>query len=170
MKTKFRVLLFAVLFIGLIGCDRITKIVAKKELQGKGTYSYFHDTVRLMYVENTGAFLSLGANWSDGVSNVVFIGVPLIFLILLAIYVIKNRNNTSLLVYLAMIFILSGGMGNLIDRIFYHRHVTDFLNFGIGNVRTGILNLADTYVTSGVVLLLFFYMTEKKVAAKETAA
>jgi len=169
MKTNFRLLLFVVLFIGLIGCDRITKIVAKKELQGKGSYTYFHDTIRLVYVENTGAFLSLGADWSDGVSNVVFIGVPLIFLLLLAIYVIKNRNNTSMLVYLAMIFIFSGGMGNLIDRILYHRHVTDFLNFGIGNVRTGILNMADTYVTAGVALMLLFYITEKKVAVKETA-
>jgi signal peptidase II len=168
MKTNFRLLLFVVLFIGLIGCDRITKIVAKKELQGKGSYTYFHDTIRLVYVENTGAFLSLGADWSDGVSNVVFIGVPLIFLLLLAIYVIKNRNNTNMLVYLAMIFIFSGGMGNLIDRILYHRHVTDFLNFGIGNVRTGILNLADTYVTAGVALMLLFYITEKKVAVKET--
>lgn len=162
MKTNLRLLLFIVLLIGLIGCDRITKSIAKEQLQGKGTFSYFHDTFRLVYVENTGAFLSLGANWSDLTSNVVFIMLPLIFLVFLAVYIIRNRNKASLFVFLCMTFILAGGLGNLIDRIFYHRHVADFLNFGIQNLRTGILNFADMYVTIGVILLIIFQMKDKK--------
>jgi signal peptidase II len=162
MKKISRIWLFFILFIALIGLDQITKSIAKAHLMGKETFSYLYDTVRLVYVENTGAFLSFGSNWSDQLSFAVFILLPLIFLVLLAAYIIKNRSTMNLYVFLSMVFITSGGFGNLIDRVFYHRHVTDFLNFGIGNVRTGILNFADMYVTTGVILLILFYMKDSK--------
>jgi signal peptidase II len=52
------------------------------------------------------------------------------------------------------ILIFSGGVGNIADRIIYDRHVTDFMNLGINEWRTGIFNVADLYVTSGVIMLL----------------
>jgi signal peptidase II len=162
MNKNFRLWLFFILFVGLIGIDQITKIIAKAQLIGKEAIFWFYDIVRLVYVENTGAFLSLGSNWPDTLSLAVFIILPLVFLLLLAVYLIKNRDNMNLFVFLSMTFILSGGMGNLIDRIIYHRHVTDFLNFGIGNIRTGILNFADMCVTTGVVLLIVYYMKDSK--------
>jgi signal peptidase II len=162
MNKNFRLWLFCILFPALIALDQITKSIAKAHLLGKETFSYLYDTIRLVYVENTGAFLSLGSGWSDQLSFVVFVLLPLLFLILLGGYLIKNRNTMNLFVYLSMIFIAAGGFGNLIDRVLYHRHVTDFLNFGIGNVRTGILNFADMYVTTGVILLIVFYMKDSK--------
>ncbi len=169
MSKNLRLWFFCILFPALIAIDQITKGIAKAHLQGKETFSYLYDTVRLVYVENTGAFLSLGSGWSDQLSFVVFVLLPLLFLVLLAGYLIKNRNTMNLFVYLSMIFIAAGGFGNLIDRVAYHRHVTDFLNFGIGNVRTGILNFADMYVTTGVILLVIFYMKDSK-KPKETVA
>jgi signal peptidase II len=162
MKKINRLQLFCILFVALIAIDQITKGIAKAYLLGKESYSFLYDTIRLIYVENTGAFLSFGSTWPDSLSFIVFVILPLVFLILLAVYLIKNRNTMNFIVYLSMIFIASGGFGNLIDRILYHRHVTDFLNFGIGNVRTGILNFADMYVTTGVILLIFFYMKDSK--------
>ena len=47
-------------------------------------------------------------------------------------------------------FIFSGGIGNIIDRIMFDRHVVDFMNLGVNNLRTGIFNFADVYVTTGV--------------------
>ena len=52
-------------------------------------------------------------------------------------------------------FIVAGGMGNVLDRMMYHRHVTDFMNMGIGNLRTGIFNVADMYVCAGVGLMVY---------------
>jgi signal peptidase II len=49
--------------------------------------------------------------------------------------------------------ISGGGIGNLADRLFNSFRVIDFLNFGFGNVRTGILNVADLSVTFGVLIL-----------------
>lgn len=143
-------------FVMLFACDRLSKDIAKDHLRGKETISYFHDTFKLEYVENTGAFLSLGSELSDGVSRWVFIILPLVVLGILGVYIIRNRGKMSMVMYFALILVLVGGLGNLTDRIFFNRHVTDFLNVGIGNLRTGIFNLADLYVTTGVIMLLLF--------------
>ena len=58
----------------------------------------------------------------------------------------------------AFILVFSGGIGNLADRVLFDRHVTDFINIGIGNLRTGIFNVADIYVTTGVLMLCFNYV------------
>ena len=48
--------------------------------------------------------------------------------------------------------IIGGGAGNLIDRIQYDGVVIDFLNVGVGPVRTGVFNVADVAVIAGVLL------------------
>jgi signal peptidase II len=53
-------------------------------------------------------------------------------------------------------------LGNLIDRIVYKGIVIDFLNFGIGNLRTGILNIADMAITFGIILLLYAFLIQKR--------
>ena len=50
--------------------------------------------------------------------------------------------------------IVGGGFSNLIDRLFHNGAVVDFLNIGIGKVRTGIFNLADVAIMAGIGLLL----------------
>ena len=56
---------------------------------------------------------------------------------------------------LALSLICSGGVGNLLDRVRYDGHVTDFLNIGIGPVRTGIFNVADVALMAGFALYAF---------------
>jgi len=60
---------------------------------------------------------------------------------------------------IALVF--SGGIGNIIDRIVFDRHVTDFMNVGFGNLRTGIFNVADMCVTAGVIGLFIFFNDKK---------
>jgi signal peptidase II len=50
--------------------------------------------------------------------------------------------------------ICGGGFGNLIDRFSRHGYVTDFLNVGIGTLRTGIFNIADFALLVGIALLV----------------
>jgi signal peptidase II len=156
MKLNHRLILFITLFVALIGCDRVTKEMAKDHLIGKGTLTYFFDTVRLVYVENTGAFLGLGSELPKTAGYLLFIFLPMIFVVLLAVYLIVKNKEIRKIPLLSYTLILSGGTGNLIDRVLFDMHVTDFLNFGIGGLRTGILNLADFYVTVGIILLLLF--------------
>lgn len=43
-------------------------------------------------------------------------------------------------------------MSNLVDRLLYHGHVVDFLNMGIGSLRTGVFNLADVCIMAGAMI------------------
>lgn len=61
----------------------------------------------------------------------------------------------SLDTVVAWSLVLSGGLGNLVDRIINDGRVIDFMNIGIGSLRTGIFNVADVCITVGVVVLIF---------------
>ncbi len=149
-----------VLFINLI-LDRVTKILATHYLEGKEMISLFYNTVVLKFTENTGAFLSAGSDWSDGIKYPFLIIAPLfacLYGLYYATFKIKDRK-----LLIVVVTIIAGGLGNLIDRIFNNFHVVDFLNFGIGPVRTGIVNVADMSVTFGVIYLLYYqFKTNKK--------
>ena len=145
-----------------IGCDRVTKDLAKEHLMNHEPVTYLHNSVVLEYVENTGAALSLGDNLPKAVSFWLLSMLPLLFLVILFIYAIRKvevLNNWKLL---AFSLIFAGGLGNIIDRIAFDRHVTDFMNVGIGSLRTGIFNVADMCVTAGVIVLLFAYWSESR--------
>ncbi|MFT3683001.1 MAG: signal peptidase II [Ferruginibacter sp.] len=157
MSSRLKIFLFCILSIAFIGCDKATKEIAKKELKGREAISYFHDTIRLEYAENTGAAMSLGDELPKTVSFLVLGLLPLIFLLLLFIYAIRNAGNMSFMKMFSLALIFSGGIGNIIDRLLSDRHVTDFMNLGINNIRTGIFNVADICITAGAVGLLLFF-------------
>src|SRR5690242_16513220 len=60
-----RISLIAALITGCIGCDQVTKWIAKQYLSPGDLISFAGDLFRLQYAENTGAFLSLGASLPD---------------------------------------------------------------------------------------------------------
>jgi signal peptidase II len=157
MKNWVKILIFCATSILFIGCDRITKDMAKTQLMYREPISYFHDTFRLEYVENTGAALSVGDSLPKAVSFWLLSMVPLAFLLALFFYVIRKLNEFTLHKLFSFALIIAGGLGNVIDRILYDRHVSDFMNMGIFNLRTGIFNVADVCVTAGVIGLLISY-------------
>src|ERR1700743_3501681 len=161
MKNWMKVLLFCLISVLLIGCDRITKSIAKEHLMYREPISYFHNTFRLEYVENTGAALSLGDSLSKPDSFWLLSILPLVFLLLVFVYVIRKMRELSTLQLLSFSMIIAGGLGNIIDRILFDRHVSDFMNIGISNLRTGIFNFADVCVTAGVIGLLLSYREKK---------
>jgi signal peptidase II len=168
MKYHHKILLVCLLSIAFIGCDRITKNIAKDQLKDKPAISYFHDNVRLMFVENTGAFLSMGADWSGSKSLWLLTIAPILFLLALMIIIMRKAKQLTVFEMMAFILVFSGGMGNMIDRLLFDRHVADFINLGIGNLRTGVFNVADIYVTTGVVMLVYSFV--KKTFEKQQAA
>jgi signal peptidase II len=70
------------------------------------------------------------------------------------------KAQAPLLIALALF--LGGGIGNLIDRLTNDGRVIDFMHIGFGFLRTGIFNVADMALMTGVVLLaLYSYWTRK---------
>lgn len=154
--------MFVIIALVSIGCDRVTKDLAKAHLQYEAPKSYFNNMFRLEYVENTGAALSLGDNLSQPYSFILLTLLPLLLMAGLVVFTIYNIRTMDKLQLICLSLIFAGGLGNIIDRIMYDRHVTDFMNMGIGGVRTGIFNVADICVTAGVIGMLLGYRNSRQ--------
>jgi signal peptidase II len=155
MRASTKILLFCIISIAFISCDRVTKDLAKTHLMNHPDISYLHNTFKLEYAENTGAALNLGDSLSKTASFWLLSIMPLALMIALVVYTLKNLDKLNALKMIALALIFAGGMGNVIDRLFFDRHVTDFMNVGIAGLRTGIFNVADMAVTAGAICLLF---------------
>jgi len=154
MNIRIKIFLFCALSILFIGCDQVTKQIVKEKLVEGVSTSYLHDTFRLVYVQNTGAMLNFGDSPPPKLSFWLLSIFPLVLLAALFIYSLRNAATMKPFQLLCFCLIFAGGIGNIIDRILFDRHVTDFLNVGLGNVRTGIFNVADLCVTCGVIGIL----------------
>lgn len=146
------VVLLAVVCVATIACDRTTKRLAERALPPGQRYSYLHDTFRLEYVENRGAFLGLGSHLSAHARFLLFTVGAAAGLILVGVTVARGRTDPR--DTFAWALILAGGGSNLADRVLRDGLVVDFLNLGIGSLRTGIFNVADVAITGGAVLVL----------------
>jgi signal peptidase II len=135
-----------------VGCDAVTKRLAAENLAGFPAQSFLGDTVRLTYAENTGGFLNLGATlppWARTTVFTVAVGAFLLVMVAAAWRSGWRRWHT-----VALSLLLAGGFSNWVDRLGDGR-VIDFLNLGIGGLRTGIFNVADVAIMIGVALFLF---------------
>jgi len=160
MKTNIKVAILCLLSFSMVSCDQITKNLAKQHLMYKGTLSYFHDVFRLEYVENTGAAMSLGANLPQPYNFLLLSVIPLVIMLALIIYALMHIRQLNTFSIIAFALVFAGGIGNIIDRILRDRHVTDFMNLGINNLRTGVFNVADVCITVGVICLFFSFKNQ----------
>jgi signal peptidase II len=136
------------------GCDQATKRVATTVLAAGPGYSWLGGAVRLSFAENPGAFLSLGANLSPNVRFWIFtIGVGVMLLGVLLALTFGGRLDALRVSGLALV--LGGGGSNWFDRVTHDGAVVDFMNLGIGRLRTGVFNVADLAIMLGVVLLVW---------------
>ncbi len=135
-----------------VGCDQATKQIAAQQLRGTPSISFLHDVVRLQYAENQGAFLGLGTSLSPELRFWLLTVATAGLLLGLAIFLIVQWQLPRLS-FIALSCVLAGGLGNMIDRLVHDGRVIDFLNLGLGSLRTGIFNIADIAITGGVVLL-----------------
>jgi signal peptidase II len=152
MNFLKRFILIAAVLSACVGCDQATKSVAKSVLSETNTQSYFGDTVRLQVAYNDGAFLNLGSSLPKTWRLRIFsIGVGALLLGILAYAFLCTPGHLTEVLALGLLF--AGGIGNLVDRIVHDGLVLDFINIGIGPIRTGIFNVADIAITVGVLIL-----------------
>ncbi len=143
-----------------VGCDQVTKQLAREELMSVGQISYLGDFFRLSYVENKGAFLSLGAGLSDQLRYWALLILPAALLVGLLFYTLFSQNINRWQA-IAFGFIIGGGISNVYDRILYGQ-VVDFMNMGLGSLRTGIFNFADVSIMAGLAIMLPMIFKKEK--------
>lgn len=161
MRGLKRITILLLVVFLVVGCDQATKSVAQTRLRGAEPIIYLNGMARLQYAENSGAFLSLGARLPETAQRWIFLGAVAVVLAALLAYALREVHKLHILLLIGFALILGGGVGNLIDRIVNDGRVVDFMNVGIGNLRTGIFNVADMALMAGVGLVLLFTLLVK---------
>ncbi|MBD5137971.1 MAG: signal peptidase II [Ruminococcus sp.] len=159
------ILILFIFGIILVAADQVIKSWAVEVLKPVKVMDFIHfgdfEILGLRYTENTGAAFSSfsGARW-------FLTGFTVIMLAALLIFVIKYKTkNTFFLV--SAVMIMSGGVGNLIDRI-RQGYVVDYLDVKLFNF--AIFNFADICVVLGAVfMLIFIFFIEPKIASNDDA-
>ena len=142
-----------------IGCDRLTKHAATITLAGTEARSYLAGLVRLEFAENPGGFLSLGANLPVMARTAFFTTITGLLLFVLGVFAVRTRRAGWST--LGLMLFLTGGASNWIDRV-VRGSVVDFLNVGIGPLRTGVFNVADVAIMSGAALFVIAEFRAKR--------
>ena len=156
-------LLLACVLAATVGCDRVTKRMAVETLAGSPDRTFLGGTVRILYAENTGGFLQSrrrpSSPWAS--RRAVFVGATGLLLVAVLAMVVRHRRDAASL--LGATLFLAGGASNWIDRV-AHGKVVDFLNLGVGPVRTGVFNVADVAILAGLALLLTIEFAPRRAA------
>lgn len=155
-----RLIIILVIILLVIVADQITKDLAQKYLANSPTISYFDNLFILHYAENDGAFLSMGSNWPGPLRFILLTIIPVVFLLIL-MFVVLFSKEMDILTTISFALILSGGLSNMWDRIFNKGFVVDFMNLGIGNLRTGIFNVADMAITTAFCIIVIHMIWQK---------
>ena len=171
-KSNRQRILYAVIVLFGILSDQISKSLAVKYLSTRDTLPLIRDVFHFTYVENRGAAFGMlkDHRW-------IFLVFSTIAIVALGVYLFrgvsyfsdKREDGTypplSTLGGVALSLIVSGGIGNMIDRIFLG-YVVDFLDFTL--IDFAVFNVADSYVTVGAGLLalhLLLPLFQKKKSA-----
>ncbi|HDP97723.1 MAG TPA: signal peptidase II [bacterium] len=149
-KVKyFWLLLIALLFTS---CDLSTKWLAQNRLKHTTPVTIVSGFVELNYTENTAIAFSMLGSIESGIRKWIIYGLSLIALTFLGVIAWKMRHE-SLCWLVALTLILSGALGNIIERIF-RGYVIDFIHLHYHyKFSWPVFNLADILITSGAVLL-----------------
>jgi signal peptidase II len=120
--------------------------------------SYLGGSVRFELTENMGAFLGLGSDLPTEIRYLVLVLITGGSLMLLLVFTVGSRA-INWWQWLGLALIAGGGVANLVDRIQHNGAVIDFVQLGIGPVRTGVFNLADVAIVLGGMLVVLGSLT-----------
>lgn len=153
MSKLKRITLLLFVLVSCVGCDQATKLIARQELAAAPMQEYWHGFFRLVYAENPGAFLSLGAGLAPAARFWVFTIFVALLLSGLVWFMLRHIQKAPVPFIVALALVAGGGLGNLIDRLFNDGHVVDFMQIGFSPLRTGVFNVADMAIMTGTGLL-----------------
>ena len=139
-----------VLFVSaiLVLADQISKAIVVRTMSLYESIPIIQDFFHFTYITNDG--MAFGIDFPFG--YFIFSAVSVLLTVFLFFYLWSVKNH-SIVIRLGLAMIIAGAIGNSIDRLLLGE-VIDFLDFMIGDFSLYIFNLADSYVTVGMVLIL----------------
>lgn len=133
----------------LIGIDQGIKYLVIEYLKPIEYFDVFDNVLRFRYVENTGAVFGSFA------AHTLFLTIFSIVLLGVVIYYLISNRNQSRFVNICLLLMVSGGVGNVIDRIRL-QYVVDYIEPLF--IDFAVFNFADCLITVGAFLLIFYLM------------
>lgn len=141
---------FVAIAIGLLLAvlDQVIKYLVSADLKPMGSVTVIDNILNFTYVENRGVAFGMfsGMRW-------VFIALTALLICAIIIYMFKRKPQSKLF-YVCVALIIGGGIGNLIDRIFYG-YVIDYISLSFFSP---VCNFADYCITIGTVLLVIYVL------------
>ena len=140
-----------ILVVLLVLIDQISKIIVENNMVLYELVVFVEPILNFRFTYNTGAAWSILSEhrWILAIISIVAsVGL---------LYLLKDFNLKKHKLYsFAMVLVTAGAIGNLIDRVFREKGVVDFLEFGFMDFP--IFNIADTFLTVGVVMLAVYIL------------
>lgn len=142
---------YLVLSLAIFLLDQFSKLLVLRTLAPSDVVEIL-PFFRLVFVTNRGA--AFGSLQSLG--NTFFIVVSVVAIAIVVMLLMKGKENP-----LGLSFILGGAVGNLVDRIRFG-YVVDFLDVHAGHYHWPAFNVADSFLTIGILLILYGYVVRRK--------
>ena len=143
----------AIVALAVLAGDQLSKWHVRQTLEVFERVPIIESFFHLTHVQNPGGAFSLLANTSDAVRISLFLIASLIAVAVLCYFLYQAASHQRWLQF-ALAGVLGGALGNLIDRV-WAGQVTDFLDFHVGGYHWPAFNVADSFITVGVAILLF---------------
>lgn len=143
-----------ILILGIV-LDRISKLWALNTLASGKDIVIIKDLFTFSYLENRGAAFGIFQN------RLIFLAIITVVVIIGVAYFITKYKPGSRLLKISLALIISGAIGNLIDRIYY-KFVVDFIMLHYKDkYYFPTFNIADTLVVIGTILLAIYILKEE---------
>jgi signal peptidase II len=155
------------LYVGMVGgvvvLDQLTKLLVLRGLRPYSPVEVLGDFFRLTFIYNTGA--AFGLHLGDA-SRWVFMGLAAVAVVVLWL-MFRGTTWRDRARLIAIASVTGGAIGNVVDRVRSSRGVIDFLDFGVGEYRWPVFNVADIAVTVGALLLAYSLWREEQKIEQE---
>ncbi len=153
LKKNFIINSILVLLIFLF--DRLSKIYVINLNEKLNEYELFSSKyLNISLIWNEGIAFGLFSFGEKNLYNLLTIFISVIILVIISM-IIKNKGLKKY----SLLMILGGALGNIFDRIFYSS-VPDFIDLHVGDFHWFIFNIADVFITFGVIFLILLEITD----------
>ena len=163
MKLSRRSVFIIIIIVLNIAIDQISKFWVRNYVEPFRETQLLGDKFILTNVENSGAFLGMGSDLNPTIKIIVLLILPIVVLGFVLRYIFRDKSIDRLSL-IGFSCIIGGGFANIYDRMLYGS-VTDFFHIDLGGVfKTGIFNMADFSVTTGMIMIVtasFIYRKAK---------
>ncbi|MEN8152634.1 MAG: signal peptidase II [Acidobacteriota bacterium] len=149
IKNKKKYILITGLIIII---DQISKFIIKSNFQLYEHLDIIDNFFRIFYIKNSGAVWGLFSNQKDSIIPVI-LTILSITALLVVIYIFLKTKPQCKLELVSLSFISGGAIGNIIDRIM-QGYVVDFIEIYIKSYRWPTFNIADSFISIGILLLI----------------